>query len=72
MDEFIISSVARVESQLIERLTLEFPSDQRKVVLDWLYEQGYTLGRCGPKPIGVGKVDPNTQLYVAEKVIEIE
>lgn len=64
-----INDIAKVTAQTIERLTLEFPSNDRKFMLDWISQHGYTLGRSGPKQIDVGRVDPDIQLWVVEREI---
>ena len=63
----VIDEIAKIKRQTIERVELEFENCYREGVVQWLYENGYSVKRSGPKPKGGGKVSTTHQLFIAER-----
>ena len=61
-----------IKKELVERVIVEGPMDNRSRLLQELWDQGYEVRIVGPKPMDETRVDLSTVHIVAEKVIEDE
>lgn len=52
-----------------EHVTLTGPMGEIQEMFDWLRENQFDIHRAGPKPVSIGRVDPEVFLIRASKVV---
>lgn len=57
----------KVHKREIERIIVRGSPGEKSDILDYVYDNGYKVTRCGPRRISATRVDPNKYEVVAER-----
>lgn len=61
-----------VKTDFFEEQVVEAPMSESEKVLDYIRDNGFSVRRCGPKPIGTGRMDMSIYQAVIYRVVESE